>query len=251
MMPLPAPPWASCFEDPDHPGRPATVQLQQVTRKSFLLRSSLRYTGDTGVPELPEAARTLRPADLGDPPLTDLTTVPSVLRWFVGTYGIRTPAALLHDRLVGPHNTVAVDNVDADRFFRHMLKALGIRLLRRWMMWTAVAFGTRWRSMPLRLLLVLWVLLSAIGMCSFGYAVATGSWELLVVAAVAPVPASVLWGRQFGAGLIAAATALWVLPPTVFGAVGFGTYWVLEQLVSALPLDRSVKGDEPVAYKHF
>ncbi len=251
MTPLPPPPWASCFEDPDHPGRPATIQLEQVTRKAFLLRSSLRYTGDAGVPDLPEAARTVRPADLGDPALTDLTTVPAALRWFVSTYGVHTPASLLHDRLVGPANTLAVDNVDADRFFRSMLKALGVRVLRRWMMWTAVAFGTRWRSSSLRGLLVLWVLLSAVGMSCFGYAVLTQNWSLLAVAAVAPIPAAALWGRQYVAGVIAAATAVWVLPPTVFGAVGFGTYWVLEKAVSALPVDRSVRGDEPVTYKHF
>lgn len=66
MPPLPPPPWANCFEDPDQPGQPASIQLEQVTRKSFILGSSLRYTGARGVAYLPDAACVLRPADLGD-----------------------------------------------------------------------------------------------------------------------------------------------------------------------------------------
>ncbi len=244
-------PWASCFVDPDRPDEPARILLEQVTRKSFLLGSSLRFVGETGVPGLPSEACVLRPPDLGDPPLTDLASVPPALRWFVSPYDVHTPAALLHDRLIGPTNDLGVSDVEADRFFRFMLKALGVRFVRRWMMWTAVAFGTRWRSPSDRPLLVAWVLASVVGMSAFVGGLLADSWWLVALAAVAPVPASALWGHQYRAGLTAAATAIWVLPPTLFGALGYWVYWVTERVVSALPVGAAVKGDEPVKYRHF
>ena len=251
MAPLPAAPWANCFRDPDQPSQPARIQLQQVTRKTFILRSSLEYIGETGVPTLPAAACVLRPEDLGDPALTDLASVPSALRWFVSSYDVHTPAALLHDRLIGPTNDLGVSEIDADRFFRFMLKALGVRFVRRWMMWTAVAFGTRWRSKHLRPILILWLLAAVTGMSAFVYGLVVHNWWLVTVATLAPLPTSLLWGRQFGAGLTAAATAIWVLPPTILATIGFWIYWVLENAVSALPVGHAVKGDEPVDYRHF
>jgi hypothetical protein len=163
---------------------------------------------------------------------------------------IRRPA-LLHDRLIGPTNTLGVSDVHADRFFRFMLKALGVRFVRRWMMWTAVAFGTRWRTKRLRPLLILWLLVAAAGMSTLVYGLLTQSWWLVLAAAIAPLPAAALWGHQYGAGLTAAATALWVLPPTVLATIGFWIYWLMEKAVSALPIHIAVKGDEPVQYKHF
>ena len=251
MAPLPTAPWATCFRDPDQPDQPATVELQQVTRKSFVLRSSLEYIGETGVPNLPDAARVLRPENLGDPALTDLASVPSALRWFVSPYDVHTPAALLHDRLIGPTNDLGVSDLHADRFFRFMLKALGVRFVRRWMMWTAVAFGTRWRSTKLRPLLILWLLAAVTGMSAFFYGLSVQSGWLVLAAVLAPIPACLLWGRQYGAGLTAAGTALWVLPPTILAAAGFWIYWLVEKAVSALPVGHAVKGDEPVEYKHF
>jgi hypothetical protein len=144
-----------------------------------------------------------------------------------------------------------VSDADADRFFRFMLQGLGVTFVRRWMMWTAVAFGTRWRSTRLRPQLILWLLVAVAGMSIFGYGLVVRNWWLVLAATIAPIPASVLWGRQYGAGLTAAATAIWVLPPTILGTVGYWIYWLLEKAVSALPLHSAVKGDEPVDYKHF
>ena len=251
MANLAPPPWSNCFEDPDRPGTPAAIGIQQISRTTFLLETSLKYTGDTGVPGLPPQACVLRPADLGDPAVTDLASVPVALRWFVGSYGVHTPAALLHDRLIGPTNTLGVPDAQADRFFRFMLTELGVRFLRRWMMWTAVAFGTRWRTTRLRRLLIVWLLVATVGMSSFIYGIATSNWALVAVATVAPLPASALWGKQYGAGLTAAATAVWVLPPTIMAAVGYGIYRALEGAVSMLPLTTPVKGSEPADYRHF
>ena len=192
MAPLPAAPWANCFKDPDQPSQPASIQLQQVTRKTFILGSSLEYIGETGVPTLPADACVLRPEDLGDPALTDLASVPSALRWFVSSYDVHTPAALLHDRLIGPTNDLGVSEIDADRFFRYMLKALGVRFVRRWMMWTAVAFGTRWRSKHLRPMLILWLLAAVTGMSTFVYGLFVHNWWLVIVAALAPLPTSLV-----------------------------------------------------------
>lgn len=251
MPTLPPPPWQTSFVDPDDPTSPATVRLRQVTRSSFVLESSLEYVGPTGVPALPASATVLRPADLGDPALTDLASVPRALRWFVGSYGVHTPAALLHDRLIGRTNDLRVSQVHADRFFRFMLKDLGVRWVRRWLMWTAVAFGTRWRTPSLRWSLVTWLVLWVAGIGTLAFGVATGNLVVALIALAATAAASVLWGRQYGAGLLAAVTAVWVLPPTILGGVGFGIYWLIEQAVSALPIPGAVKGREPTGYRHF
>lgn len=246
------PPWGQVFVDPDLPDEPATIRLRQVDRRTFALESALRYTGPTGVDDLPDSARTLRPEDLGPDALTDLATVPSALRWFVSPYGVHTPAALVHDRLVGPTAPPGVSDVAADAFFRDMLRALGVRFLRRWMMWTAVSFGTRWRAGGLRKAAVgVWVVLSIVGISTAGFAAVTGNLALLLIALAAPVLAAGLWGRQYLAGLIAAVTAVWVIPPTLLGAAGFGVYWLLENGLSALPVGDRLAGDEPVRYELF
>lgn len=84
--------------DPLHPTACPPLdrtELIQVDRKTFELNSSLTYIGATRVKDLPVAARTVGPGTL---PTTDLASVPAVLRWFVGRYGVHTPAALVHDR---------------------------------------------------------------------------------------------------------------------------------------------------------
>ena len=37
-----------------------------------------------------------------------------------------------------------------------------------------------------------------------------------------------LWGRQYVVSIVAAVAALWILPPAVLAAAGFGIYRVLE-----------------------
>ncbi|MGH3387172.1 MAG: DUF1353 domain-containing protein [Nocardioidaceae bacterium] len=245
------PPWGNCFVDPDDETQPAVVRVRQIDRKSFLLESSMRFIGPAGVDGLPDEARTLRPEDLGPEPITDLASVPSALRWFIGTYGVHTPAALVHDRLIGDTALPGVSDTDADRFFRFMLKAVGVRFIRRWMMWTAVAFGTRWRAGGIRrVTLLIWVVCAAAGMTAAYRGVVSGNWWLMLAAVVAPFVAALLWDRQYGAGLTAALSAIWVLPPTILGAVGFGFYWLLEHgLAFVLPPKQA--GDEPATYENF
>jgi hypothetical protein len=244
-------PWAASFRDADDPDRAAEIRLRQLTATTFALESSLVYVGETGVSGLPEAARTLRPVDLGPDGSTDLTSVPHPLRWFVGAYGVHTPAALLHDRLIDGPGVDGVTDTQADRFFRFMLRELGVRRLRRWMMWSAVALGSRWRAGGVRrATLVVWVLLATAGLSSFVVGLVARDATVVALATVAPLPAALLWGRQYGAGLVAAATAIWVLPPTVLGAVGFWVYAGLERLLG-LVLPAGPGGDQPVEYRHF
>ena len=234
MSEQPSPPWGHCFVDPVT-GRPATIELTQLDVKKFALRSSLRYVGPSSV----RAPRDVGPDTL---PTTDLTSVPGPLRWFVSPYGLHSPAALLHDRLVGDEAPEGFARTDADRLFRHVLDCLGVPFLRRWLMWAAVAYGTRWSAKGIRrVAIVLWTVIALVGMVVLGLAVATTSVTLLGVAAALPFPAALLWGRQYGGGLIAAASGPWLALPAIIAATGYGVYWLLEKALSLLPhrrLDR-------------
>ena len=224
----PAVPWAGVFVDPDRRSQPAEVKLTQIRRKSFSLDSSLSYKGETGLKDPPTGARTVRPKHLPDG--TDLTSVPRALQWFVSPYGVHTPAVLLHDRLIGGSGLSGMSDPDADRYFRFMLRELGVPWIRRWMMWAAVAIRTRWAGGRLKKATVaLWALASLAGIGLAVYSIVVGEGLLLLASLGAPFVFALLWGRQYVAGLVAAVTSPWVLPPTLLGAVGFAVYWCLEQ----------------------
>jgi hypothetical protein len=233
-------PWAHSFEVSTPYSRPGEVSdeaiwLAQSGRAEFRLHSTVTYVGVTGLEsaglsfETLKYIRTVTPESLGS---TDLASVPGPLRWFVNTYGAHTPAALIHDRLIGDSFRPAeMTDVLADRYFRFMLESVGVSWLRRWMMWAAVAFRTRWTSsFFVKLSLVLWVVLAIAGMSCAVSAVVLWSWPLAAVAAGLPFVASVLWGRQYGAGLVAALAAPWLLPPSVLAVLGYWVYRELESL---------------------
>lgn len=254
-------PWEGCFRDPDDLTRPARVEIEQIDAKTFVLRSGLRYVGHTGIDDLPDAARTLRPEDLGPGGLTDLTSVPTALRWFLSPYGIHTPAALLHDRLTGAPGLEGVTEAQADRFFRFMLHEIGVPWLRRWMMWAAVALRTRWFAGRVQAVSVFaWVVASVIGQVACIWALVNQEWAWFALAALAPLAFAGLWARQYGAGVIAAYTAPWVLPPTALGFAGYGIYWLAERASGVLgnlfhrrarPGVPRPADDEPMSYSDF
>jgi Protein of unknown function (DUF1353) len=244
-------PWCAAFTVDDSPdGR---IRLEQVTAKDFLLRSKLSFVGDMGLAGYPDItddmradARFVDQSKLGD---SDLASVPLFLRWFEGPYGRHTPAALIHDYLImsgEPNGGALKDDAASDRYFRFMLKAVGVPFFKRWIMWAAVAMRTRWAvGGGRRISLVAWLVIALAGVTAFvvaAAAIVTGGeapgdvdkWALLGVSLVVAVGASVLWGRQIGAGLVAAAAALWILPPTVVAALGYAVYWVLERLARAI-----------------
>jgi hypothetical protein len=90
------------------------------------------------------------PAEQGQRFETDLASVPSLAAWLVPRDGSHTPAALIHDAMVlGDDEIPCYDPADpvvareeADRLFREGMQHLGVRFLRRWLMWTAVSIPT-------------------------------------------------------------------------------------------------------------
>lgn len=246
-------PWVGSFRVEGHPA--GHIALRQIDRKQFALDSSLTYVGrETGLegrldPDRIAEVRTVTPRTL---PVTDLASVPTPLRWLVGRYGVHTPAALVHDRLIGADARVpGMTDADADRYFRFMLRDLGVRLIRRWLMWAAVALRTRWKSGWVnRIGLVVWMAGSLAGMTAFGVGWLAGDRVTVVGAGLAPLAFALLWGRQYGAGVVAAYAAPWIGPPTLFAAGGYLVYAVAEWAAS-LFLGPKTGGTEPYRYKSF
>jgi hypothetical protein len=198
----------------------------QVDGTTFRLASVIRFDGDTtgleGYPGFdadggPDGIRWVRPDLLAKGGLTDLASVPTPLQWLVSRYGVYTPVALIHDRLISGQRPAWMTDVYADRYFRFMLREDGVAFVTAWMMWAAVALRTRWEAKGWsRASLVLWVVLALTGTVVLVWAVLAGNLLVTVLAGiVAPVVASVLWGRQFGAGLVMAPAIPFVLPPVV------------------------------------
>ena len=237
-------PWLGSFEVKDD--RDGYIQLGQVDTEHFELHSTVCYVGElTGLegkltPKSLDEIRFVSPERL---PTTDLTSVPGVLRWFAGRYGVHTPAALIHDWLIPQPSTPAIPGMTdqyVDRYFRFMLDDLGVPVIRRWLMWSAVAARSRWQQGPLqKVLLSTWVAASLGGMILFVYGWSKGNTTIVIVASLAPLAFAMLWGRQYGAGIVAAYSAPWILPPTIFALAGYGVYLVLERIAGGIAPSRS------------
>ncbi len=229
-------PWSDSFKvDGGISGN--VVRFSQISATRFALQSSLIYLGDTGLEEKGLSDAQLAEIRLVSPdrlPITDLASVPDWATWLVPKYGLYTPAALIHDRLTTNSNKTPITGItrqDADRYFRFMLRDLGVPFGRRWVMWTAVALHTRYLDVVWRKLsVILWFLLAFLGMASFGYGVIENAWPVIAVASLVPLPASFLWGKQYIAGLIAAYIAIpWILPPSIFVLVFYGIFKLIER----------------------
>ncbi len=227
------------------------IRLAQKGRSTFQLESRIEYFGDTGLDALDlsnEAEQLLRRLDPADLPETDLASIPAPMRWWVNTYGVHTPAALIHDRFIGGELPDGVTEQHIDRYFRFMLRDAGVLIGKRWIMWSAVALRTRWRSGGIRTwLTALWVVLALAGFTGTVFALLTGHfWMAVVLAFPAPIIAASLWGHQFGAGLIAAFIVLpWLVIPMVLSVLLLSPFWLLEKM-AGLILDSPVAGDEPL-----
>ena len=249
----PAAPWGEFFVVNGVPG--GSIPLTQMNEKDFRFTGTLTFIGDMGLddtkvdPTKQEAARTLTGTELG---VTDLAAIPLFVRWFVGPYGRHTPAALIHDHLIiskQPNEGTLGSDIAADRYWRYMLRAVGVPWIQRWIMWTATALRTRWAvGGPRRWTVVLWAVLATAGITAAVWstvAVITDSTlpfdiepgPVLAGALVLPILASALWGRQFGAGLVAAGVAIWLLPPTILAGLGFLLYWLFERIFGLFGLD--------------
>lgn len=247
----------SGFEVDDPNGE---VSLSQDDDANFLVRTAFRFSdekvlsmlrrqigGDPAVAKaMVDVARTCPAwvqANSSPDSKTDMASVPRFLRWFENTYGLHTLAAIIHDRLItdlGPNTGALNSDTLSDRFFREMMAACGVPLLKRWIMWAAVAMRTRWAAGGYRrVTLVVWLLLATTGIAAavasvVALASASGlafgsSWPALAIVAVAmPFASAPLWGRQYGASIVAAGAALWILPPAVFAGAGYVVYRGLE-----------------------
>jgi Protein of unknown function (DUF1353) len=180
---------------------------------------------------------------------TDMASIPRFMRWFENTYGPHTLAAIIHDQLiVNEPNTGALgSDTLSDRFFREMMRSAGVPWLKRWIMWSAVALRSRWAAGGIRRLsLAIWIVLAiagsaafvnAAGAVLFGWAHPVDSWLLLLIAGLLPFASAPLWGKQYGASLVAAIAALWILPAAAFAALGYVVYQSLEFLAEKFGLE--------------
>jgi hypothetical protein len=249
----------SGFEVHDDDGN---VGLVQIDRKRFLVGSPFRFAEDAVITMLTdrlvrsgrsddearlavEDARTFTPTTENP---TDLASVPRYLRWFESSYGTHTLAAIIHDDLIVkvPNGGPLGDDTLSDRFFREMMRTAGVPWLKRWIMWSAVALRSRWAVGGGRRLSVLaWLALSAVGITSFVWGVGSvafgwggpvDAWVLLLVALALPFAAAFLWGEQYGAGIVAAMAALWILPAAVLAGAGYLVYLGLERAAGSIGL---------------
>ena len=228
------------------------ISLAQIGRSSFELRSRIDYSGPTGLENLGlpaesiEQLRFVAPEDL-QPGGTDLASVPSMLRWWVNSYGVHTPAALIHDKFIGGDKPTGINDKHIDRYFRFMLKDLGVRFAKRWLMWSAVAARTRLVAKDIGTLgLIAWVLLALAGVILTVTSIVSGSTGGLLLALLAPIPASALWWRQAMAGIISAYIAIpFILIPATLAAAFLAAYTVTELILSRF-LDRDQVAPEPM-----
>lgn len=246
------------------------IPLNQTGNSTFTLDPvSIEYRGRTGLEKFigrsrhgiteedHERARTVTHLDL---PSTDLASVPGPLRWFSNAYGPHTPAALIHDWLIpGGDDPDSITNSrpkiseeHTDRYFRYMLGSVGVPLFKRQIMWSAVALRTRFSS-PLwwkKWLVAIWAITSALGITAFVASIVSKIWlsgtvlgidatALLIASLIAPFIASLFWGRQYTAGIVAALTAPWLLPAVVFVGVGWLGYRGLEETLGRI--DRFIR----------
>jgi hypothetical protein len=247
-------PWGDSFLVDGKKNEP--IRLAQVTAKDFKLVGTIDFVADMGLDarRFPAITDAMKKAachlDGATFDSSDLASVPRFLRWFENSYGRHTPAALIHDNLIGnkPNSGALGSDTASDRFFRYMLASVGVPFFKRWIMWAAVAFRTRWAVGGWRrLTLVVWVILAAAGIAALAWAIVaivTGSdgpgdlnrWALLGISLAAPVLAGALWGRQWGASLVTAVAAPFVLPPMAIAAVGYFLYWILERVARLVDL---------------
>lgn len=130
-------------------------RLERVSATSFRLLEQFRYehpaTGTVfTIPDIVEIPTDDPVLQRWGPFTSDLASVPTPFMWLVPPNGVHTPAALVHDALVlAPGEParhlpadVVVTREEADTIFRDAMRELGVPVVRRWLMWTAVALAT-------------------------------------------------------------------------------------------------------------
>jgi hypothetical protein len=247
------------------PGSDPRIVLLRVTdagREQFALERRIAYR-DRHLGELlvPRVTSTFR---------TDLTSVPALFTWLVPKTGQHLPATLLHDGLIHPPGDVTyvsteghvVLRAEADRVLRDAMADAGTALIRRWLVWSAVATATmlsgagtgwpaarawRYRLTAAATVLVIAVLgvLATLDLFDVGgtptlpwmgdrpwYAELAGG---LAGAVVVPLVLALLWGPFRIAGAVVGVTLAVLLHVTV-ALVGLTVlYRALEWLTARVP----------------
>jgi len=225
------------FSARGEPTQPCRIVLQQVSDGEFDLVDPLVFTPPAGVPGVPGAPLDIDPDWLR----SDLASIPDVVGWFARRHGRHTPAALVHDLLITEEGRTRpsgyppeweLDPTLADLLFRRMLLASGVPPVRSAIMWAAVTFRTRLNTGAARRWAVIaWIAAALAGTVLLAVSLAQLWWLLAVVALLAPVPASALWGRQFAAGLIAGYAVWWALLGAAPAWIAFKLYQAVEGAV--------------------
>lgn len=215
---------------------PAEFVLKRDPAKdgSYFMQKQFRYVHHTGEEwTIPAKGKEFK---------TDLASIPSLAGWLVPKDGRHTPAALVHDAMiVGSDEDPCyegrkVDAEEADHIFREGMQFLGVKFLRRWMIWAAVSLLTFWLSAkdsaPVRALNRVRLVLGILALCIMGLFLLPDLLNFPALSSYTPVksvpvlrevvrPIKVLWDLEesgwgatgrfltvFGAGLVVYA-AVW------------------------------------------
>ncbi len=246
-------------------GDPARIILEQLEPSRYRLIEPFEYVDRLGVTYLV-------PLDVdAESNNTDLASIPPFLTWLVPKDGRHTPAAILHDALIGgvegtdyqTSTAGQVSDAHADYVFREAMRDLEVRWLRRWLMWAAVALRTAsyrhaQAGPELRLLPVALTALATLILAVFAGLMALdvpdlGSTELSWLGArpwyseIIRALGQILLGglgfacvlvivyrstRIFGAGLLGGLTIGFFGLPMIASLVGATGYLLLERLIS-------------------
>jgi hypothetical protein len=231
--------------DPKNGSNEPEVILRQVSPTTFQLIEGFRYEVPGGGERFEVPAHDLerKPADANNS--TDLASVPQLLWWFIGSFGVHTRAALFHDHFVdavdengGPPSRARRGEID--RAFERALGESELRWVRRKLVWAAVSLRTSWGRLGVGLVLAHVALFAAL----FVWWVLGGpAWPALLAGA-----GGFVWGLRppyRGLAGFAWGMARWPLAVLAFVMVGPPTVvvWValqvgrfadfLEELVAA------------------
>ncbi|WP_327692622.1 DUF1353 domain-containing protein [Streptomyces sp. NBC_00459] len=251
------------------PASRARIELVRTTEngcEEFKMQRRIAYN-DRHLGELlvPRRTRTF---------CSDLTSVPTLFTWLVPKTGEHLPATLLHDGLIHPSgdptytstNGHVVHRVEADRVLRDAMADAGTALIRRWLIWSAVAMatmldgsGTGWskgRKWYYRLTAgVTLLLVFALGIYAFFDLfdahipklpwMGDRPWFVEVVgglsgAVVIPLVLALFWGRFRIAGAVVGVSLAVLLPVTVALLVPTLIYQLLELTAKAPKLARGL-----------
>lgn len=110
--------------------RPTDVALRGAGPGLWRLTADVIYRGATDTFVVPRGFH------------TDFATIPQLLMWLIPRDGAHTLAAVLHDWAVTEGiRTGRITPRDADGLLRRALRELGVRPVRRWLMWVGVRVG--------------------------------------------------------------------------------------------------------------